>query len=259
MNTSYQKIALATGFLWLVMVTGCARQIHISEHLFYPQTFDVAKRILVIPFENLTPFPEAGLIVSDLVADELRAWQGYEVFDRHVVEGRARTGEYALPLHWSRAEGVRFGRHFNADAVVVGTIVEFGYLREHRGLTETATFALAARIVSTQSGRVIWSGTMLGTAGSDLSPSRPPLMDVTGEVLQLAFGRLFKSYEMYREQLVLNSALPVAETDGEAEGTVSRVSDDPSLEDGTGMAPGDAPDKELFGLEDEEDKSAIVE
>ena len=239
----------ATGLFCLALVVGCTKSVRVDERLFYPQTFDVVKRIQVVPFENLTPFPEAGLIVSDLVADEMRAWQGYEVQDRHAIEARARSGEYALPLHWGRPEAVKFGRALGADLVVSGTILEFGYLREHRGLTERATFAVVARLVSTQSGRVIWSGTMLGTSGSDLSPTRPPLMDVTGNVLENAFAKLFRSYETYRElqqkqaadQDKATAAAPAAK---EAE----RTADTSSPNNDGDLEPGQEPDRDVFGL-----------
>jgi hypothetical protein len=170
----------------------------VRERLAFPQTLDVAKRILVVPFENLTPFPEAGLIVADAMADELRAWQGFEILDRHAAEGRARSGEVALPLHWNRAEAVRFGRAARADIVVFGTVHEFGYLREAKGLTERATFAAVARMASTQSARVVWDGSLVASGGGELATGRPPLIDVSRSAIEEALRRVFESYEDYR-------------------------------------------------------------
>lgn len=192
-------MVLALVFL-VVEATGCASSRQARQRLLYPQAFDQVERILVVPFENLTPFPEAGLIIADLMADELRAWQGYELRDRHTVESLARKGEVSLPMHWGRAEAVRFARRLGVDAVMFGTVVEYGYLREHRSVSELATVALTARLASAESGRVIWSGTMLGTGGSDLNPNRPPLSDVSRRTMALAFGRMFDAYNAYRNE-----------------------------------------------------------
>ena len=68
-----------------LLVGGCASSTHVRDALYYPQALADIKSVLVVPFENLTPFPEAGLIVADLMAEEFRAWQGYEIRDRHHV------------------------------------------------------------------------------------------------------------------------------------------------------------------------------
>lgn len=184
--------------MFLLFSNGCAKSAIVRDSMFYPQAFANLDKVLVVPFENLTPFPEAGLIVSDLIAEEMRAWQGYDIRDRHNIEILARSGGEPLPVHWTRADAIKFGRLLEAKAVLYGTILEFGYLREHRGLTELATFAVVAKIVSTESGRVLWSGTLLGTGGSSLSAGRPPLMDISSNAVQAALKSLFTAYDKYR-------------------------------------------------------------
>ena len=179
-------------------VVSCSSGARVSDTLYYPQAFASMQRLLVTPLENLTSFPEAGLIVSDLIAEELRAWHGYDVRDRHGIEMIARGGGEALPLQWNRGQAIKFGKLLEADAVMFGTILEFGYLREHRGLTELATFAVVVKIVSAESGRLLWSGTMMGTGSSGLASGRPPLMDVSSNAVQRALEQLFAQYEKSR-------------------------------------------------------------
>jgi len=185
----------------LVLLFGsfaCARDTSVRQRLVYPQAVDAVKRILVVPFENLTPFPEGGIIVSDLVADELRGWMGFEVIGRHQVETQTRRGDISLPLHWSRAEALQFARLLRADAVLYGNLLEYGYLREHRGVTERGTFGVTLRLVSAESGKLIWSGSLTGSGGSDFRVSRPPLTDVSRKTLRQAFARMFEAYDAYR-------------------------------------------------------------
>jgi len=153
---------------------GCARQAVIRDQLFYPQSLDDLEKILVVPLENLTPFPEAGLIVSDLLGEELRAWHGYEVLDRSEVELLAKTGERALPLHWGRVEAISFGKRLEAGAVIVGTISEFGYLREHRGFTELANFNSAEKVASSSLPK---HGDTFSSAGSRIATARSTLFE----------------------------------------------------------------------------------
>lgn len=185
-------------FACLLIASGCTKSATVRDTMFYPQAFANLERMLVVPMENLTPFPEAGLIVSDLIADELRAWQGYDIRDRHNIEQIARGGAEPLPLHWNRAEAIKFAKLLDAKAALFGTITEFGYLREHRGLTELATFAVVLKIVNVESGRVLWSGTLLGTGGSNLTTGRPPLMDVSSNTVQAALRNLFGAYEKFK-------------------------------------------------------------
>lgn len=196
-----------------LLALGCARSTVVRQALFDPQAYDSVRHMMVVPFENLTPFPEAGLIVSDLVADELRAWQGYRIDDRRELEARARDGEFALPLHWGRGEAIRFARALGADAVAYGTVLEYGYLREHRSVSEQAAFAVVLRVASTSTGRVLWSGTLLATGGGDLGTSRPALVDVSTRALRQGITEMFEAYTLYREGIAPQGAVYVE--DGE--------------------------------------------
>ncbi|RMF17550.1 MAG: hypothetical protein D6761_04060 [Candidatus Dadabacteria bacterium] len=182
-----------------VVLSGCASTAKSTGTLYFPQAFNEMRTVLVVPFENLTPFPEAGLIVADLLAEELRVWEGYDIRDRHAVDQIARTGGQPLPINWNRAEALRFARLLNADAVVYGTLIEFGYLREHRGLTEMATFGAVVRVADARSGRILWEATLNGSGGGTLTAGRPPLMDVSSAAIQEGLEDLFGTLFAWRE------------------------------------------------------------
>lgn len=163
--------------------------------------------MLVVPLENLSPFPEAGAIVSDLVVDELRAWQGYDLLDRRRIEALVRDGELAMPLRWGAPEALRFARRLGADLVLTGTVVEYGYLRESGDPGETAAFALVLRVLSADTGRVVWSGTVSGARGGELGAGRPPLTEVSRDALGRAFARMHGAISHWRNSAEGQGAL----------------------------------------------------
>ena len=124
-----------------------------------------ALTVAVVPFENLTNHPNAGIIVAELLATELyhqgtfRLMEGTEL--RRQLEGRdidlAKVGVTMAAGQLAAGLGV--------DAVVVGSVSEYGY---QHGLHEEPTVGINLRLVSACDGEVLWAASHSETGGGVL-------------------------------------------------------------------------------------------
>jgi len=115
---------------------------------------NAAMRIAVVPFENLSNHPNAGIIVSQLVTTELYKQEVFRPVEDSVVRNRladlgidaAEIGEAVFAQQLAELLG--------ATAVLTGSVSEYGY---QHGLREEPTVGFNLRLVAAGDGRVLWA------------------------------------------------------------------------------------------------------
>lgn len=118
--------------------------------------------VAVLPFENLTNHPNAGQIAADIVSTELYGVEGIRTVEVGRVRSRLSAAKPApdsvtatdgqpdaAPLDAQAA-----GRALGVDAVLAGSVSEYGY---QHGLREEPVVGLNARLVRTSDGAVLWT------------------------------------------------------------------------------------------------------
>ncbi|CAO3356761.1 hypothetical protein [Azospirillum palustre] len=117
--------------------------------------------VAVLPFENLTNHPNAGQIAADIVSTELYGVEGLRTLEVGRVRSRLSAGKPAAdaapvdgqsdaaPLDAQAA-----GRTLGVDAVLAGSVSEYGY---QHGLREEPVVGLNARLVRVSDGAVLWT------------------------------------------------------------------------------------------------------
>lgn len=127
-----------------------------------------ATKVAVIPFENLTNHPNAGLIVAQLVSTEL--------YDRGLFqlqeETKTRKLLADLKIDPARLTDVAAAQQaaglLEVDALIIGSVSEFGY---QHGLREEPVVGLNARLVDGVSGKVLWASSHSASGGGYLDRS----------------------------------------------------------------------------------------
>lgn len=190
----------AAGVLLAMLVTGCTGRSLVRGELLVPERLIEADSILVVPFENLTGLPEAGTVVADIAVDELRGWQGYAIRDRQTLTEMSERGELALPSRWSRAEALPLADRTASRLVLVGTVHEYGYVREGDDLSEIASLAVSLRLIDYESGRAIWSGVALAKEGSDRQPGSLSLSKLARGSLRAVIRDMFLQLQAWRDR-----------------------------------------------------------
>ncbi|MGA1858702.1 hypothetical protein VH569_22150 [Azospirillum sp. 11R-A] len=119
--------------------------------------------VAVLPFENLTNHPNAGQIAADIVSTELYGVEGLRTVEVGRVRSRLSVGKPAADSATASTEGQpdaapldvqTAGRTLGVDAVLAGSVSEYGY---QHGLREEPVVGLNARLVRVSDGAVLWT------------------------------------------------------------------------------------------------------
>ncbi|MEQ8587020.1 MAG: hypothetical protein RLO01_10835 [Thalassobaculaceae bacterium] len=157
-----------TAALFLVLglaLTGCASGDRQARDYLAPSA-DVANlRIAVLPFENLTNYPNAGRIAAELLATELYERGIFQLQEpsetlRTLAQLKVDPDNLTSVAAAQQAAGL-----LDVDAVIVGSVSEFGY---QQGLREEPVVGLNARLVEAGSGTVLWASSHSALGGGYL-------------------------------------------------------------------------------------------
>lgn len=116
--------------------------------------------VAVLPFENLTRFPDAGEIVAELFTTELYRTDNFQVMDRNQVKRLMREKMIIPPVVVDRLAAKKIGEALEVDAVLIGSVSEYWYRlarRSRRPDGEEPAVGINARLVDVKSGEVIWA------------------------------------------------------------------------------------------------------
>ena len=105
-------------------------------------------KVAVVPFENLSSDPNAGLIIMKNMDSSIRKYTGLEIIDPYIMRQRleAVEGEYLAPQ--------KMGELLGADSIVTGAVTEYRYVY---GAGEQPVIGLNVQIISVRTGEVLWS------------------------------------------------------------------------------------------------------
>ncbi len=152
----YQRMVAVVCVASALWVAGCANtyeQNHIGSGRYEQGKMLVA----VLPFQGVSESPGSGLIVADVMANEIYAIGGYTVLTPEVMAARmaAREGEALAPEEAGRLVG--------APIILTGRVTEYTY---KSGVGEQPAVGVTARLIEAKSGRVLWSATRARTGSA---------------------------------------------------------------------------------------------
>lgn len=157
---------------WLLFLAGCGAGSSVFVHPDY--NFGYLERVAVVPFENLTSDQGAAARATRLFISDLLAAKAFDVVEPGEVTqalqkyGSVRTAEL------TEAQIIELGKALSAQALIFGSV---GASAAGRGSSQgAAVVTLVTRMVETEKGVTIWSGTtaaggrgfwasLLGTSG----------------------------------------------------------------------------------------------
>ncbi len=140
----------------LALAQGCANT---YERNHMAANSDARKRLViaVMPFQGVSESPGSGLIVADVLANELYALGGNVLITPEVIAARAapREGEVLSPEETGKMVGARY--------IVTGRVTEYTY---KSGVGEQPAVGVTARLIESATGRVLWSATRARTGSA---------------------------------------------------------------------------------------------
>jgi len=156
--------------------------------------FGAIQTVAVMPFVNLTRESTAADRVRDVFINRLLATGALYVLPvGEVARGVARA-EITTPAVTSPEEIVKLGGILKAQAVITGTVREYGEVRS--GAAMANAISVSAQMMETESGRVVWSAAT--TKGGITTTDRlfggggQPMDKITEKAVNDLITRLFK-------------------------------------------------------------------
>jgi TolB-like protein len=118
--------------------------------------------IAVLPFFNLTAYPHAGRIVSDLVLTEMYAQTNFRMMDQTKVMSILNKNDDDMETLMNHLAAMRIGKMLNVDSVIYGSVTEFRY---KRSLNEVPVASISIRLLDVNSNRILWAGSKSAVGG----------------------------------------------------------------------------------------------
>ncbi len=155
--------------------------------------FGAVRTVAVMPFANLTRENTAGERVRDVFSTALISTGALMVVPPGEVQRAISTQSVAIATAPSLEEVAKLGKVLKADAIITGTVREYGEVRS--GSASGNVVSVSVQMLDAASGKVIWSAAstrggitmadrLLGSAGT-------PMNRVTEEAVDDLLRKLF--------------------------------------------------------------------
>jgi len=137
----------------LLLLTGCASQQ--TTYIDPNMDFGSVKTVAVMPFVGLTRDPVVAERVRDVFINKLLATGAvYVIPVGEVARGTARA-EISNPSALSPEEAIKLGGIIKVQAVIIGTLREYGEVRS--GTVSSNIISLSLQMIEAQTGKVVWT------------------------------------------------------------------------------------------------------
>lgn len=161
---------MAAAMAGMGLVAGCASSSGADGHfrgagddtnVYVSPGHGSIRKVAVLPFK--APTELIGAAVSDQILTELLRTGRYEMVERSQMA--QVLGEQELSMAGlSSGKAAEIGAMLGADGVIIGTVSEYEKVA-HRGGT-IPVVGISARMIDTQSGRIVWSSDVAERASS---------------------------------------------------------------------------------------------
>jgi hypothetical protein len=176
----------------LVLLTGCAAPA--PRYQDKEMDFGSMRSVAVMPFVNLSRETVAGDRVRDVFVTMLLTTGAVYVVPHGESMRALGATTVAQPSSPSIDDVVKLGKVLKVDAIVTGTVREYGEVRS--GTSSGNVISLSIQIMETATGKVVWaaSSTQGGVSTADrlLGSGGTPMNQVTEAAVNDLLNKLFK-------------------------------------------------------------------
>ena len=180
----------------IAIVNGCASgsgrigdpyftKVKSKANVYASQSRAGVLKIAVMPFKASTEL--IGSSVSDMVVTELLRTQKYALVERGQMKNVLSEAELAM-AGLSQAKAVEAAKMLGAEAVVIGTVDEYG--TQAKGGDTYAVVGLSIRLINCANGKIIWSADLAKIADDDETPLSTHARNVVHELISGLYQNL---------------------------------------------------------------------
>ena len=188
---NFKKLVLSSLIIFLF---ACAPGSSLTYYHDPQMDFAAVRSVAVMPFENLSRTSQAGERVRDVFANSLLSTGAvYVIPAGEVSRGIARAG-ILNPAVPSGEEIAKFAGIIKVDAVITGTVTEYGEVRS--GNATANVVSMNVQMIEIQSQKIVWtaSATKGGISIWDrlFGAGGEPMNDVTMAAVNNVLDKLFQ-------------------------------------------------------------------
>ena len=190
-----QNICMGAVVVGVMLGAGCSTSRRVGDpyfanvktkaNVFARQAQAGVLKIAVMPFKASTEL--IGSSVSDMVVTELLRTQKYSLVERGQMKNVLSETELAM-AGLSQAKAVEAAKMMGAEAVVIGTVDEYG--TQAKGGDTYAVVGLSIRLIDCATGKIIWSADLAKIANDDEIPLATHARDVVHELISGLYQNL---------------------------------------------------------------------
>jgi len=161
--------------LLLILLISCGHSYN-RFYIGWPNAIQKMKKVAVMPFDNLTAFPNAGMIISELFTSELYSLGQFKVIDSLQIKKILEEKNIEIPLVIDRSFAQEIGAVLGVDGIFIGSVSEYWYrVRVQETREEEPAVGVNARLVDTSSGAVVWASSCSRSSYSVFAVERESL------------------------------------------------------------------------------------
>lgn len=183
----------SSALLAVLTLLGCSSSLPTTEFTNPRFDFGFIERLAVLPLEDLSGDPQAGVRATRILITELLASGAVDVVEPGELQaaaGRIIRGRGAP----STAEVIELGSELGIQAVMVGSVTQSEVIRSSTVGVPVVTLDL--HLLETETGAVIWAATHTekgsGAAAKWLGTGAEPISATTRKCAQRALESLFE-------------------------------------------------------------------
>ena len=180
-----------TALLAAVLLAGCASGPRYQDK---KMDFGAIKTVAVLPLQNLSRDNLAGERVRDVFSTMLLATNAVYVLPTGEVNRAIVRGNVQAPATPSTEEVIALGKLLAADAVIGGTVKEYGEVRS--GSSAANAISMSLQMYETQTGKVVWAASTtqggIGFGDRLLGGGGEPMNKVTEDAVRDLLNKLFR-------------------------------------------------------------------
>lgn len=143
----------------LLSLAACAYE---QQYMRKAEIRSRARFAAVLPMVNLSSYPHAGRIVSDILTTELYALSDFQLMEGTSVMNRLQGDAADLDDALDRMVVLDAGQRLGVDTVIYGSVSEYRY---KRGLNEDPVVGINIRMLDVKTGKILWAGSQSRTGG----------------------------------------------------------------------------------------------
>lgn len=190
------KVKLLFITFLIFFVFGCG---HSYNRFFvgWPEGISRMKSVAVMPFENLTAFPNAGEIVSELFTSELYSSGKFNVLESEQIKRILDEKGIEFPKVIDRSFTQEIGSVLGVDGVFFGSVSEYWYrVRMEETREEEPAVGFNVRLVDVKTGAVVWASSCSRSSYSVFVYQRDSLNRVAQIIAKKMVKKLIASAEL---------------------------------------------------------------